>query len=779
MESLVKCGVFHRRKTGGTFGRLTLCIGLLLLGSDVLRAQQVRPITPAPRALAKKAIEWHLQSKHPQIPQDPNLPTAGKNLLDKAAGRQRLLQARVQRAAVASNLRPAASGSITGTLPGIQFRPSIPAGDIANAVAAGDFNGDGKMDFVVANGGTDDLWIYFGKGDGTFQLPKIVPLTKGVTPVYLAAASLRGNGTLDLIVAESDSDSVGVLLGNGDGTFEIETEYLLPQAPGAIVVDDFNHDGKPDVVCAMVTANNPTSSSIPFLATLFGDGTGSLGSPIITSSNFYSSVESIVSGDVNGDGLPDVLVTGPTFENSQIFLNNGNGTFKQGTTLIENGGFNQLAAGTLGDVDGDGCLDAAIADADGFVWIGKGDCKGDFALLNPVPIGDSPGAVSLTDMNGDGHLDVVTSTLPLLGGTIFGSAAGNLLTVALGDGKGNFTASRNYVGTGMSYSLAIADFNGDGHPDVVSASPDTDTATVWLNDGSAGFGFPQGEWVGVRNLINNPQSLPSFVDVNGDGKPDMVVLNAGYGDVQIATMLNDGTGRFADPITSESGVVFGTMGDYRIANFRGSGHPDFVAIGESLVFSGGAQYVVFAPGNGDGTFGTPTSFTTPGADGTMAVGDFDGDGKLDFVAVGGNPSGSGFLMSVFLGNGDGTFRPGITIPITDSAQTVGSVSVADFNGDGKLDVLVYDTGNGYWTTSSYVWEFLGKGDGTFQAGQELYQAFQPMMMANVNNDSSARPSALRLYVAGWDNGDVPSAKVHDLSRAKFRIVYTKQLVFAL
>ncbi len=127
---------------------------------------------------------------------------------------------------------------------------------------------------------------------------------------------------LDLIVAEFDSSTVGVLLGNGDGTFGIETEYLLPQAPGAIVVDDFNHDGKPDIVCAMVTANTPTSGIIPFLATLIGKRQWHFfGNPIITNGNFYSTVQSIASGDVNGDGLPDVLVTGPTFENSQIYLN--------------------------------------------------------------------------------------------------------------------------------------------------------------------------------------------------------------------------------------------------------------------------------------------------------------------------------------------------------------------------------------------------------------------------------------------------------------------------
>ena len=138
------------------------------------------------------------------------------------------------------------------------------------------------MDFVVANGGTDDLWIYLGNGDGSFQLPRIIPLTKGLTPVYLATADLRGNGTLDFIVSEFDTSTIGVLLGNGDGTFGYEQEYVLPQPAGALVVDDFNRDGKPDVVAVMVTINNPSTLGVEYLATLFGNGKGSFAASAIT-----------------------------------------------------------------------------------------------------------------------------------------------------------------------------------------------------------------------------------------------------------------------------------------------------------------------------------------------------------------------------------------------------------------------------------------------------------------------------------------------------------------
>jgi FG-GAP-like repeat len=698
-------------------------------------AQQFRQGKPDRAALSKAAIERRLQSKHPQISADSSKPTPGKYLLGRAAARSGQLQSRIR---TTSTARSRPQGATSGVFPGIQFRSALPAGAIANSVVVGDFNKDGHMDFVIANGGTNDLWIYLGNGDGTFQLPQIIPLTKGLTPVYIAAADLRGIGVLDLIVAEFDTSTIGVLLGNGDGTFAYEQEHLLPQPPGALVINDFNHDGRLDIVSVMVTLSSD-QLGVQYLATLIGDGTGSFAAPMVTlNPGFYSTADSIASGDVNSDGFPDVLITGPGIENSQVYLNVGDGTFTPGATVIGNGPFNILQAGQLADVNGDGCLDAAVSDLNGDVWIAAGDCRGNFADATSVPMGDSNAAMVLADVNGDGHLDIVTTAIPLLPG--FGDVAGNMLCVALGDGQGHFASGRDYVGTGMSYSLAIADFNGDGHPDVVSASPDTDTASVYLNDGSGGFGFPQGEWIGLPGVgvINAPISAPSFADVNGDGKPDVVILDEGdNGEYFITTMLNDGTGRFGGPVPSDAGVSLTSawMGDYRLGNFRNTGHLDFVAIGLGLNYSEGTQYILFAPGNGDGTFGKPTFTAAPGADGEMGIGDFNGDGKLDFAAVGSNPNGAGWVVTIFLGNGDGTFRNAGNVPFTDSAELIARVFVGDFNRDGKPDIVVYDSGNGYWTTSSYVWEFLGNGNGTFQPGQRLFSAFQPMTMADVNGDS--------------------------------------------
>jgi hypothetical protein len=715
--------------------RVVLCLSVCSVGW----AQQVRDGRPDPAALSKAVIERHLQSMHPVIPSDPSKPTPGKYLLGRKSARSNQLRSRI-RATTAARPQPQvlSKSSASAVSPGIQFRNALPAGAIANSVVTGDFNKDGHMDFVVANGGTDDLWIYFGNGDGTFQLPIIIPLTKGLTPVYLATADLRGIGVLDLIVAEFDTSTVGVLLGNGDGTFGFEQEYLLPQPPGALVVDDFNHDGKLDIASVLVTElQHP--EPVPYIATLLGDGTGKFGAPVTTPNyGFFSSATSIASGDVNGDGLPEVLITGPGLENSQIFLNNGDGTFTAGQTVQENSGFSILMDGKLADINEDGCADAEIADGNNFVWLFTGDCSGNFTFLGKVPMGDGNSALRLADLNGDGHLDLVTSAIPTPIPVVGEAYAGNTLSVAFGDGHGNFTSGRDYVGTGMSYALAIADFNGDGKPDVVTPSPDTDTATVYINDGSGGFGFPQGEWIGVAGsgLINAPISAASFVDLNGDGKPDMVILDdGGVNEYYIAAMLNDGTGKFSAPILSDTGVALTSnwMGDYRLGDFRKTGHPDFVAIGVSLEFSQGVQYIVFAPGNGDGTFGKPTYTSVTGADGIMAVGDFNGDGKLDFVAVNADSTVTGKYANVFLGNGDGTFRSGGSVSFSDSGNAITRAYAGDFNRDGKLDVLVVTTSNGYWANTD-VWEFLGNGDGTLQAGVELFTGFQPMTMADVNGD---------------------------------------------
>lgn len=742
------------------FSRSVLHVLVLLTVAVVLpsRAQTIRqpPGTPAvsiPHSLRRKLlIERHFESRQPHPITEFNRAVPGSTLLSE----HRLSGARVRARVRASLLQASQTSSSTAIEPGVQLRPFLPAGSIPTSVATGDFNGDGHMDFVVANGLSSDLWIYLGKGDGTFQLPRIIPLSKGLSPVAIAAASLRGNGVLDLVVAEFDSSSIGVLLGNGDGTFGYEQLYTLPEPPDSLVVNDFNHDGKMDVAAVMVTAVTPASARVPYIALLFGDGTGKLGSPAITNSGFYSTAWNIASGDVNNDGLPDLLITGPGIENSQVFLNNGDGTFTAGQTILANGAFNSFLDGRLADVNGDGCPDAAIADAATVVWIALGDCSGSFGTPKEVQMGDSNAAVRIVDVNGDGNPDIVTSSLPALDPKD-GFLAGNTLSVAFGDGKGNFTTGRNYVGKSQSYSIGVADFNGNGKPDFVTANNDTDTVTVYQNDGSGGFGFPQGLFAGVPGQYppNNPVSALSFADLNNDGKTDAFSLDEGYNGEYYATgFLNDGTGKFTGPISSDTGISINSnwIDDYRLGHFRDSAHLDMVAIGFDSGSSASGQFILFLAGNGDGTFTKGTPVAATGAQGILTTGDFNKDGKLDFVAVEGQGT---HTVTTFEGNGEGTFHALAPVSFTDTTGTVAArIWTGDFNRDGRLDVLIFTTANGFFTTGSSVWEFDGNGDGTFQPGRQLFSDFQPFALADVNGDGS--PDMAR-YDLLWPDGTTQMA----------------------
>ena len=724
-----------------------LLFALLTLGSG--SAQVLQPTDASisqpqrEHSIRKHTLEQHFQSAQPRpLPQFEGA-VPGSTLLEDHRQVAAKVQARVRASLLARPQVTQASAALSGIL----LRPAIPAGLLPTSVVTGDFNGDGEMDFIVANGLTSDLWLYLGNGDGTFQIPQIIPLSKGLSPVGLAAASLRNNGILDVVIAESDSSTVGVLLGNGDGTFGYETEYALPEPPQSVVIDDFNHDGRLDIVAVMDTTVDVTTTESPWIALLAGDGKGNFAAPILTSSppgtGILSTAWNIASGDVNGDGFPDLLITGPGNENSQIWLNNHDGTFTAGEIILENGPFDSLLDGRLADVNGDGCLDAVVADVFTEVWVAQGDCSGHFGARVPFYMGVNNAAVRVADVNGDGKLDIVTSAFAGFAGTTTEMFGSNSISVALGDGKGNFGTARQYVGTGQSYSIATADFTGTGKLDVVTAESDSDTVTLYANDGTGDFGFPQGIYAGVigsgAGTINAPISNLSFGDVNSSGKIDAFLLDEGLdGEFYATTFLNDGTGRFTDPIETDMGIAIpnNIVDDYRLGKFRNTSDLDLLAIGDAQSSISSTPFILFMAGHGDGTFSKGTPVTMAGADGILTTGDFNRDGKLDFVAVNGlNP----YMLTTFVGNGDGTFRALAPITFSDTGDTIGGNSpnriyTGDFNQDGKLDVLVFTTGNGYGTSDSTVWELDGNGDGTFQTPRQIFTDFQPIAVADLTGN---------------------------------------------
>jgi hypothetical protein len=685
---------------------------------------------------------------------------AGQNYL-KAFSRP---HARTVASPPVSSLPPSrrnASAS-TATLAGLQLRSLLPAQFIPTAVATADFNGDGIPDWVVANGGSNTLWVYLGHGDGTFAQAFVIQLT-GQAPTAVATADLRGVGKFDIIVAEADSESVGVLLGNGDGTFAHEVPLFVPGAPISVAAADENGDGHPDIVAGLMPDSTITSAGP--IATFLGDGTGGFSAPLIQPSEAFGvqTPEVVLLADFENDGKPDAIVVDPGV-GAIVYVNDGSGLLKATQAVNLTGPITGIAPLTaaVGDLNEDGCLDVVTFDSLGIAQVYLGNCDGTFqGQSNLIGEGDFAAAAALVDVNKDGHLDLVYSGVYQNTG-FYGQTAGNLIGVSFGDGKGNFTPAQVYRGGQTSFSLAVADFNGDGYPDVITANQDSDSASMFLNDGKGGFGFPSGGYIGYVNGNNSrgPVNAPytgnfTPVDVDGDGKPDLVTIEVGPGDpnpFQATVMLNDGTGHFGPAIKSP--IAEGTFGvnDYILGDFRNTGRPDIISIAS---YEGSNAELVFAPNTGGGSFGPPTITSVPIA-GLLAAGDFNHDGKLDFAMAAATQNGSTTVI-VYLGNGDGTFIPQSPFSFnTDSAgHWVQGLWVGDFNADGKLDLLVWFYRNVVPFTNNDVYELLGNGDGTFGPAKLVIPNLTNPAVADLNNDG--RPDVIenRQPEATYPTPDAP------------------------
>ncbi len=334
------------------------------------------------------------------------------------------------------------------------------------SVALGDLNGDGRLDAVVTDPVGGNLRVLLGNGSGGFTAVGAVP-TGGDEPRGVALVDLNGDGRLDAVVANAGSNNLSVLLGNGAGGFTPAPNSPFSTDSGrpvTVVTGDFNGDGKPDVAVV-----NESSADVSIL---LGDGKGGvkLVEPPQVTGGDHAGPAAV--GDFNGDGKLDVAVGNGSGQVSMM-LGNGTGKMTRGAGSPFGLSPTGLAAG---DFNGDGKLDVAVANSTGTISILLGDGTGalkPLALAPPIMAGGSPTALAAADLNNDGKLDLVVAN----------GATGDL-SVLLGNGAGGFTpAPGSPIATGGTTpsSLGIGDVNGDGRLDLVAVNAGTTNLSVLLN----------------------------------------------------------------------------------------------------------------------------------------------------------------------------------------------------------------------------------------------------------------------------------------------------------
>jgi hypothetical protein len=272
------------------------------------------------------------------------------------------------------------------------------------------------------------------------------------------------------------------------------------------------------------------------------------------------------------------------------------------------------------------------------------------------------------------------------------------IVIQLGNGDGTYQEPPVYTGTGTApRGLVAADFNGDGKLDVVVGSLDDNTGSIFLGNGDGTFQAAKTFAAGQAGTF-----WVAAGDFNRDGKLDLALAIQNSG---VSILLGNGDGTFQAPtnyIPQFSGVC--TVNGMALGDFNGDGKLDIAYLCNT---SGNQPQLFVMLGNGDGTFQFTSSvpLQAPFSQYVLAA-DFNGDRKLDLATVGG--AGSGSDLTILLGNGDGTFQA----PVTYGAQDLfGEVVAGDFNADGKLDIAETVTEGG---NQGGLVLFLGNGDGTFQ-----------------------------------------------------------------
>ena len=561
-----------------------------------------------------------------------------------------------------------------------QTGTSFGFGVAPTSLVVADFNHDGFSDLAISY--NNGIQVELGSATGTFTSGAGAAVGDNI--VAIAPGHFDNTGNLGLLALDQGSKQINIMKGNGAGGFTDVNNYSVGNMPTSVAVADFNDDGKPDFAVAN-SGDGTVSVFVGQGSDNFTAVTSNYSKPFPAGAN----VQSVVAADMNNDGYADLVVTDGSTNTIGILINQGKGV-STGTAVSFNQVMQPALSGTpygiaVGDFNRDGKPDVIVT---------QNTAGAATVLLNntlstsPLPMGrnlsapnlsyatgNMADAVTVADFNGDGIPDMAVAFFE-----------DYTVQVLDGNGDGTFGAAATYSVGKHPYAIASADLNHDGHPDLVTANEADGTISVLLNSGTGGFSAASGSPITVGT---QPTGV-AIGDVNGDGIPDIAVANFGSNTVSI--LLGKGDGTFT-PASTPTLATQTNPYNVAIGDFNGDGKRDI-----AVTNNGSASMEVYL-GNGDGTFQSPTIYATNAKPTSIVTGDFNRDGNLD-VAVGDSTANN---ISMFLGNGSGGFTSSTVATLNFPV----SMAVADMNGDGIPDIVNVNP------NFDDVTVLLGNGDGTF------------------------------------------------------------------
>ena len=626
-------------------------------------------------------------------------------------------------------------------------------GSFPNALIVGEFNNDNKPDLAILSFRLSEMYILLGKGDGTFN--PLVRYATGLFPYNAAVGDFNRDSKPDLITSNLFSNSISVLLGNGDGTFQPRTDYPTSAGPiGAAVgptgaaVSDYDGDGKLDVALG----NS--------LTILRGNGDGTFQSPL----TYEAPGNLAAAGDFNQDGKPDLATAGGSSLN--VLLNQSGAYSISGIATDQNnaplGAVRMTLAGSTpvtvntasdGSYSFKGLASGVTYTVAPFKSHYNFSPTGQtFTNLSDNKVANFTGTLQTHALGGvvrDNNNVGMSGVTIMLGGTI------STTTMTASDGSysfpslpsgGNYTITpsfanytfspptrafnnlsanntANFTGAPVTYRISgvVRDAsNSSGLPGMtVSLSGSASAVTVVSPEGAYSFaGLTQGGTYTVTvssftpgalftKFKLNPPLSQTFFNLSGDATADFTV-----------NVLSYAVGNFP------SDVVIG--------DFNADGKRD-LAVGDGI-----DNFIRVLLGNGDGTFQNAVKYNAGSIPVNLTTGDFNGDGKLDLVAVSGAASG----VNVLLGNGNGTFQTAVSYP---AGSSLTAITTADFNGDSKLDLAVASrSGN----DGNNVRVLFGNGDGTFQTAVPYATGMDLFAINTGDFNSDGKPDLVYVRPAG-------------------------------